>query len=120
MTDPQGGAYVISSFPMQPSYPPPYYSSPPPSPYLQQPSPSYQYEYQRCGPRRLRLRLYGGVNAGGPLWSRPPAEGPSGKRKVEPQQGRNGQTNERKEKQNDDDVPNPHDRPLLNACLNLK
>jgi hypothetical protein len=32
-----------------PSYPPPNYGTPPASPYLGQPSPSYQYEYQRGG-----------------------------------------------------------------------
>ena len=55
-----GPGYVITPFPngsgryngytVSPSYPPPYYSSPPASPYLSQPSPSYQYEYERGGP----------------------------------------------------------------------
>jgi hypothetical protein len=55
-----GPGYVITPFPngsggyngytVSPSYPPPYYSSPPTSPHLGQPSPSYQYEYQRGGP----------------------------------------------------------------------
>ena len=54
-----GPGYVITPFPngsggyngytVSPSYPPPY-SAPPASPYLQQPLPSYQYEYQRGGP----------------------------------------------------------------------
>ena len=52
--------YVITPFPngsggydgyaVTPSSPPPYYSSPPTSPHLGQPSPSYQYESQRGGP----------------------------------------------------------------------
>jgi hypothetical protein len=37
------------SYGSPPSYPPPY-APPPASLYLQQPSPSYQYEYQRGGP----------------------------------------------------------------------
>jgi hypothetical protein len=53
-----GPGYVITPFPngsggyngytVSPSYPPPYYGTA--SPYLGQPSPSYQYEYQRGGP----------------------------------------------------------------------
>ena len=55
-----GPGYVITPFPngsggyngytISPSYPPPYHGTPPASPYLQQPSPSYRYEYQRDGP----------------------------------------------------------------------
>lgn len=55
-----GPGYVITPFPngsggydgyaVTPSSPPPYYSSPPTSPHLGQPSPSYQYESQRGGP----------------------------------------------------------------------
>ena len=55
-----GPGYVITPFPndsggydgyaVTPSSPPPYYGTPPASPYLGQPSPSYQYEYQRGGP----------------------------------------------------------------------
>ena len=55
-----GPGYVITPFPngsggyngytVSPSYPPPYHGTPPASPYLQQPLPSYQYEYQRGGP----------------------------------------------------------------------
>ena len=55
-----GPGYVITPFPngsggysgytVSPSYPPPYHGTPPASPYLQQPSPSYRYEYQRDGP----------------------------------------------------------------------
>jgi hypothetical protein len=50
--DPQGGAYVITPFPTnpRPSYPPPDYGTPPASPYLGQPSPSYQHECQGGGP----------------------------------------------------------------------
>ena len=54
-----GPGYVITPFPngsggydgytVSPIYPPPY-SAPPASPYLQQPSPSHQYEYQHGGP----------------------------------------------------------------------
>jgi hypothetical protein len=54
-----GPGYVITPFPngsggyngytVSPSYPPPY-SAPLASPHLQQPSPSYQYEYQRGDP----------------------------------------------------------------------
>jgi hypothetical protein len=57
---PGGPGYVITPFPngsggyngytVSPSYPPPYSGTPPASPYLGQPSPSYQYEYQRGGP----------------------------------------------------------------------
>jgi hypothetical protein len=53
-----GPGYVITPFPngsggyngytVSPSYPPPY-SARPASPHPQQPSPSYQYEYQRGG-----------------------------------------------------------------------
>ena len=55
-----GPGYVITPFPngsggyngytVSPSYPPPYHGTPPASPYLWQPSPSYRYEYQRDGP----------------------------------------------------------------------
>src|SRR6516164_7293448 len=55
-----GPGHVITPFPtgsggyngytVSPSYPPPYSGTPPASPYLGQPSPSYQYEYQRGGP----------------------------------------------------------------------
>ena len=55
-----GPGYVITPFPngsggydgyaVTPSSPPPYYAPQMPSPYLGQPSPSYQYEYQRGGP----------------------------------------------------------------------
>src|SRR5215469_17951696 len=54
-----GAGYVITPFPngsggyngytVSPSYPPPY-SAPQASPYLQQPPPSYRYQYQRGGP----------------------------------------------------------------------
>ena len=54
-----GPGYIITPFPngsggyngytVTPSYPPPY-APQPASPYLGQPSPSYQYEYQRGGP----------------------------------------------------------------------
>ena len=57
---PGGPGYVITPFPngsggydgyaVTPSSPPPYYGPPPASPYLGQPSPRYQYEYQRGGP----------------------------------------------------------------------
>jgi hypothetical protein len=49
---PSGPGYVITPFPANPSYlpPQPYHGTPPASPYLCQPSPSYQYEYQRGGP----------------------------------------------------------------------
>ena len=56
---PGGPGYVITPFPngsggyngytVSPSYPPPY-SAPQASPYLQQPPPSYRYQYQRGGP----------------------------------------------------------------------
>ena len=55
-----GPGYVITPFPngsggyngytVSPSYPPPYHGTPPASPYLWQPSPSYRYEYRRDGP----------------------------------------------------------------------
>ena len=57
---PGGPGYVITPFPngsggydgyaVTPSFPPPYYGTPPASPYLGQPSPSYQHEYQHGGP----------------------------------------------------------------------
>jgi hypothetical protein len=57
---PSGPGYVITPFrngsggydgyTVTPSSPPPYYAPPPASLYLGQPSPSYQYEYQRRGP----------------------------------------------------------------------
>ena len=55
-----GPGYVITPFPngsggydgyaVTPSSPPPYYGTPPASPYLGQPSPNYQHDYQRGGP----------------------------------------------------------------------
>ena len=57
---PGGPGYVITPFPngsggydgyaVTPSSPPPYYGTPPASPYLGQPSPSYQYEHPRGSP----------------------------------------------------------------------
>jgi hypothetical protein len=40
-----------------------------------------------------------------------PIEGPGGKRKVNPQKGRNGQRKNQDAKQNDDDVTHSHDHP---------
>ena len=57
---PSGPGYVITPFrngsggydgyTVTPSSPPPYYGTPPASPYLGQPSPNYQHDYQRGAP----------------------------------------------------------------------